>query len=90
MMASHDVPNVLPFMWPGIPDNWQDTTDLAMTINGIVWLPIEQPHCLELLALPRHHRDPFDRLLIAQARVEGLTLVSADVNFGRYDVPVIW
>jgi len=73
-----------------LPGNWQDTADLAMTINDIVWLPIEQSHCLELLALPRHHRDPFDRLLIAQARVEGLTLLSADVNFGRYDVPLIW
>lgn len=78
-----------------LPEDWQSTADLAMTINAIRWLPIEKSHCLELLALPRPelvfgHRDPFDRLLIAQARAEGLTLLSADPNFGRYDVPVLW
>ncbi len=73
-----------------LPKDWQDTADLAMTINGIEWLPIETAHCRELLALPHHHRDPFDRLLIAQARSEGLTLLSADPNFGRYEVGVVW
>ncbi len=73
-----------------LPDDWQATADLAMSINGIRWLPIEKSHCLELLSLPHHHRDPFDRLLAAQARAEGLTLLSADANFGRYDVAVIW
>lgn len=73
-----------------LPDNWQETADLAMRINDIRWLPIEQPHCLELLTLPHHHRDPFDRLLLAQARAEGLAILSADPNFSRYDVTVIW
>lgn len=73
-----------------LPGNWQETADLAMMINNIRWLPVEQAHCLELLTLPRHHRDPFDRLLIAQARAEGLSVLSADPNFGRYDVPVVW
>jgi PIN domain nuclease of toxin-antitoxin system len=40
--------------------------------------------------LPFHHRDPFDRLLIAQARVEGLTLVSRDPHFTVYGVPLLW
>ncbi len=73
-----------------LPENWQDTADLAMTINAIHWLPIEKTHCLEVLKLPHHHKDPFDRLLIAQARAEGLTLLSADPNFGRYDVAAMW
>ena len=69
--------------------------DEELAINGITWLPIEKSHCLELMALPRPaqvagHRDPFDRLLIAQARAEGLSVLSADPNFGRYDVAVLW
>jgi PIN domain nuclease of toxin-antitoxin system len=73
-----------------LPENWQATAELAMTVNAIRWLPIEKNHCLELLTLPHHHRDPFDRLLIAQARAEGLTVLTAAPNFGRYDVPVVW
>ena len=73
-----------------IGDDWVNQIDREMTLNGIKWLPVEISHCLELLTLPHHHRDPFDRLLIAQARSEGLSLLSADPNFGRYDVPVVW
>ncbi len=40
--------------------------------------------------MPFHHRDPFDRLLIAQARVERLTLVSRDTRFRAYGVPLLW
>jgi PIN domain nuclease of toxin-antitoxin system len=40
--------------------------------------------------MPNHHRDPFDRLLIAQALVEGLTLVSSDVAFDQYGVTRVW
>ena len=53
-------------------------------------LPIDTPHALAVVALPNHHRDPFDRMLIAQALVEGMTLVSADAKFKPYSVPVIW
>lgn len=75
--------------------DWREVFDREIAINGIEWLPIEKSHCHELLALPRPeavagHRDPFDRLLIAQARAEGLSVLSADPNFGRYDVPVVW
>ena len=45
---------------------------------------------MRLLMVPFHHRDPFDRLLIAQARVEGLTLVSSDKRFRAYGVPLFW
>lgn len=53
------------------------------------YLPIRTTHLVELAALPWHHRDPFDRLLIAQARAEGLTLVSSDEEIRKYDVPLL-
>ena len=53
-------------------------------------LPIQLQHLSVVPALPRHHRDPFDRLLIATARAEKLTLVSGDRVFEEYDTPVLW
>ena len=53
-------------------------------------LPLELRHSLALFDLPRHHKDPFDRLLIAQAREEGLTLATRDEVFARYPVETIW
>jgi PIN domain nuclease of toxin-antitoxin system len=52
-------------------------------------LPVTLEHALGVERLPRHHADPFDRLLIAQARAGGHTLVSADRIFDRYDVPLL-
>jgi len=52
-------------------------------------LDIGPRHILELSTLPLHHRDPFDRMLIAQAKHEDMHLLTADVHFGAYDVPVI-
>lgn len=53
-------------------------------------LPIQLQHLSALAALPHHHRDPFDRLLVATALAERLTLVSADGQFSAYAVPVLW
>lgn len=53
-------------------------------------LDIGVAHVLALEALPRHHNDPFDRLLIAQAQVEQLPLVSADAVFAQYPVELFW
>ena len=53
-------------------------------------LPVALTHTEQLTALPSHHRDPFDRMLIAQAQVEGATLVTHDRQFKPYDVPVVW
>lgn len=52
-------------------------------------LDVTIPHALAVGGLPDHHTDPFDRLLIAQARTEGLTLVTRDANVRRYDVAVL-
>ena len=54
-----------------------------------VTLPIEQSHALQVARLPLHHRDPFDRILIAQAQVERLTIVTADQRFSAYDVALL-
>jgi PIN domain nuclease of toxin-antitoxin system len=53
-------------------------------------LPIRQSHVLQLEALPLRHRDPFDRLLVAQAQGEKLQLVTADGVLTAYDVPAFW
>ena len=58
--------------------------------HGYELLQVKLDHALAVGELPLHHGDPFDRLLIAQAHVESLTLVSADAVFDRYDVPVLW
>ena len=58
--------------------------------NGFSALPISVSHALAAGALPMHHRDPFDRMLVAQARAEGLTLVSHDKFLEAYDVPILW
>ena len=57
--------------------------------SGLNVLGLAPDHGLLVAQLPLHHRDPFDRLLIAQARCEGLTIVTADQRFSEYDVPVI-
>jgi len=53
-------------------------------------LPIRTSHALQLATLPDRHRDPFDRILIAQALVEGMTLVSGDGKFAAYPASVLW
>lgn len=58
--------------------------------NGFQILPVELSHALYLTNLPPHHKDPFDRLLIAQANIENLFLVSGDENFAKYQVNLLW
>jgi len=61
-----------------------------LSANAFEWLPLAFDHNLAYLDLPLHHRDPFDRMLIAQASVEGLTIVTRDTHFSDYDVPILW
>jgi PIN domain nuclease of toxin-antitoxin system len=58
--------------------------------NQIQQLAIRQIHCDGIVTLPRYHRDPFDRMLIAQAQVERLTVLTADPHFKKYEVQVVW
>jgi len=53
-------------------------------------LPVTVAHTVRLRTLPAHHRDPFDRLIVAQALVEQLTIVTHDPLIARYPVPVLW
>ena len=68
-----------------IPSN----LEAALTANRFQSLPITIPHALAVADLPHHHNDPFDQLLIAQAKVEGLTLVTRDKQIEKYDVPIL-
>lgn len=60
------------------------------TSNGIQILSLEFEHALNLENLPPIHKDPFDRMLISQALVEEMTIVTADKRFAEYDVKLIW
>jgi PIN domain nuclease of toxin-antitoxin system len=57
---------------------------------GFDLLPVTAEHAWRVEQLPLHHRDPFDRLLIAQAQLERVPIVTADPAFGDYDVTVVW
>ncbi len=61
------------------------TVKEAIDDEGFTHLPITAAHVDELAGLPPHHKDPFDRLLVAQARLEGLTIVTRDALITRYD-----
>jgi PIN domain nuclease of toxin-antitoxin system len=61
-----------------------------MAEDGLIALPILHAHALRTGELPPHHRDPFDRVLIAQAQIEALTLLTADRELAQYDVAIHW
>ena len=63
--------------------------DAQMRESGFLALSVTVSHALAAGALPRHHGDPFDRMLIAQARLESLTLLTIDARLGAYDAPVL-
>jgi PIN domain nuclease of toxin-antitoxin system len=58
--------------------------------NGLHIIPVELEHVLALQSLPAHHKDPFDRLLIAQTQAENAVLVSKDKAFTRYQIDLVW
>ena len=58
--------------------------------NGFIYLPIELSHTSRVATFPLHHRDPFDRLLAAQAYVEGMGLISIDNVLDAYGISRIW
>ncbi len=67
-----------------------DRLERVIDEAGFTPLPVTIAHSLAVRDLPRHHRDPFDRLLIAQARCERLTLVSRDAAIRRYPIDTLW
>nr|WP_275072640.1 type II toxin-antitoxin system VapC family toxin [Petrachloros mirabilis] len=73
-----------------LPEPIDHYVSSRMTQLGARSLEIIATHALQVSALPLHHRDPFDRMLIAQAQVEDMTLVSADSMFNQYEVSLLW
>ncbi len=68
-----------------IPDNWVQ----FIGASGFSELSVTFAHALAAAALPRHHDDPFDRMLIAQAQIENLVLVTRDLEFAAYSVQIL-
>lgn len=64
--------------------------EAAVEQSGFDRLPVEFHHAAAVTSLPRHHADPFDRMLVAQALTEGLTLVTHDRKLEAYGIPVLW
>ena len=73
-----------------LKSGWLKAIQDEMKVNAIQWLPIEMLHCAELTKLPFHHRDPFDRMLIAQAMVEDMLVLSRDGRLSDYQITRIW
>jgi PIN domain nuclease of toxin-antitoxin system len=72
-----------------LPESPETYVPERMRLTRVESLPVTHAHALRVAALPRHHQDPFDRLLIAQAQIESLTIVTVDPAFGGYDVRVL-
>ena len=73
-----------------LPDNLEQFITEQLQQNGIAGLPIQMSHALHVYTLPTLHRDPFDRLLIAQSQLETMPILTIDPQIGRYDVETIW
>lgn len=69
-----------------VPDSYFD----ELVTSGPPFLRVTEAHALAAARLPQHHRDPFDRMLIAQAQAERVPIVGGDRIFAAYDVRVIW
>ncbi len=67
-----------------------DAFAAGVEASGMKELKVDLEHAAELGRLPFHHRDPFDRMLVAQARTEGLALVTHDRSFEPYEVALVW
>jgi PIN domain nuclease of toxin-antitoxin system len=73
-----------------LPQNLERFVSEHVSLNAISSLPIQLSHALHVYTLPDHHRDPFDRILVAQSQLEKLPIVTKDPQIARYSVEVIW
>jgi PIN domain nuclease of toxin-antitoxin system len=71
---------------PEAPERWVPDRMRAIRAQA---LAVEHPHALAVATLPQLHRDPFDRLLVAQATLLGLTIITADPSVAQYPVPTV-
>jgi len=73
-----------------LPDNLERYIADQLSLNGFESLPIQLRHALHVYSLPDLHRDPFDRILVAQSQLEQLPILTVDPQIARYRVEVIW
>ena len=73
-----------------LPDAVEEFVAKHLKVNTVSALPIQMNHAVRVGDLPRHHRDPFDRLLVAQAIAEDLPIMTADPLIAQYPITVIW
>jgi PIN domain nuclease of toxin-antitoxin system len=69
---------------------YEDFIDVCLNQYGFTILPVEPKHTAAVISLPFHHKDPFDRLLIAQALVEGIPIISGDPVLDSYVIQRLW
>lgn len=72
-----------------LPEAPEEYVPRRMRTSGVVGLPVGHVHALRVAELPKHHRDPFDRLLVAQAQIESLALLTADRKLSAYEVDIL-
>jgi PIN domain nuclease of toxin-antitoxin system len=73
-----------------LPADLQGFIAEQLRVNAIQVLPIQMSHALHVFTLPDHHRDPFDRMLVAQSQLEQLPILTCDPQIARYAVIVMW
>lgn len=73
-----------------LPSNPEIYIAEQLEINSFQILPIELKHSLQTYYLPNHHKDPFDRILVAQSQVENLPLLTRDGKISLYEINIIW
>ena len=73
-----------------LPEPLETFVPEQMALNAIESLPIQMSHALHVHTLPLHHRDPFDRLLVAQAQLDNLPILTADPKIALYAIRTVW
>jgi len=73
-----------------VPGDLENYTMEQVSRNRFEVLPISISHALRVSRLPNHHKDPFDRMLVAQAQVEKVTILTSDAQIARYPIRVTW
>jgi len=73
-----------------VPGDLENYTMEQVSRNRFEVLPISISHAVRVSRLPNHHKDPFDRMLVAQAQVEKVTILSGDTQIARYPIRVTW
>lgn len=73
-----------------LKENWCSAFKAELDENAVLWLPIAPEHCHQLERLPFIHRDPFDRMIVAQAKAEGMTLITSDSHLNKYGINCMW